>query len=136
VADHKGNFQWISPAEICVRLSVDDVSADNGRGEVVLFFPRSLCSINYFVRARDLAKKERGPTTMRTAAEIAGVVAGLLALPLAIDMLIALFVAAGLASLGDRRSARWVLKQEFVNLFRRMRGLERIDREPPGLEHR
>jgi hypothetical protein len=71
---------------------------------------------------------------MRSAAEIAGVIAGLLVvLPIAIDVLIALLVAAGLATLGDRRSARWVLKQECVNLFRRIRGLEPTDQEPPRL---
>jgi hypothetical protein len=70
---------------------------------------------------------------MRTAAEIAGVIAGvLLVLPVAIDVLIAVLVAAGLATLGERRSARWVLTHQFVNVFRRMRGLEPMDQEPPG----
>jgi hypothetical protein len=99
----------------------------------VLFFPRSLCKNQ--LGAFCAREKERGPTTMRTAAEIAGVIAGvLLVLPIAIDLLRAVLVAAGLATLGERRLARWVLKQEFVNLFRRMRGLEPIDREPPGLK--
>jgi hypothetical protein len=74
---------------------------------------------------------------MRTAAEIAGVIAGaLIVLPFAFDLLIAVLVAAGLATLGDRRLARWVLKLVFVNLFRRMRGLEPMDQEPPGLDRR
>jgi hypothetical protein len=84
-----------------------------------------------------LSSRKGSVGVMRTAAEIAGVIAGLLlVLPIAIDVFIALLVAAGLATLGDRRSARWVLKQEFVNLFRRMRGLEPTDQEPPGLERR
>ena len=73
-------------------------------------------------------KKGKLEPAMRTAAEIAGVIAALLfVLPVAVDLLIAVLVAAGLASLGDRRTARRVLKQAFANLFRRMRGLEPVD---------
>jgi hypothetical protein len=120
---------------VILRLApVDDMGATTTATGVRLSLPHLLRRID---RIRSvLAKRELGPN-MRSAAEIAGVIAGLLlVLPIAVDVLIALLVAAGLATLGDRRSARWVLKREFVNLFRRIRGLEPIDQEPPGLERR
>lgn len=109
------------------KVPVDDASCATAAMGVELFLSRLWHTIAHSSLAKRGEKGKLEPA-MRTAAEIAGVIAALLfVLPVAVDLLIAVLVAAGLASLGDRRTARRVLKQAFVNLFRRMRGLEPVD---------